>query len=260
LNQNNFTDLSDFGISHNLGLFLLLFPTVVSLLFLILLVKSLSKRTWQEVVNGTNTLRVNRLWTGAAVWGILLTLYFLVDYSLHRENFVFQFDLAKFIPLVLISLIMIPIQASSEEFFFRGYLAQGFAGWTKNRWVVIFIPSILFGLMHAANPEVKEFGFWLSMPQYILMGLFLGVIAVLDDGIELSIGAHAINNIFNSIVLTFPASALQTDALFEQHSYDPVKETVVLVFVSVIAIVFFAKKYHWNFGILNKKIKQNIEQ
>ena len=106
---------------------------------------------------------------------------------------------------------MIPIQAASEEFFFRGYLAQGVASWTHSRWWTLVVPSVLFGLMHTANPEVTEYGFWVMMPQYILLGAMFGLAALLDDGIEVAMGAHAVNNLLGAVLTTYKGAALQTD-------------------------------------------------
>ena len=72
--------------------------------------------------------------------------------------------------------------------------------------------------MHVMNPEIKEFGFLTMMPQYISFGLLFGIISVLDNGIELAIGAHAANNIFLSIFVTQKSSTLQTVAMFEQQT------------------------------------------
>jgi hypothetical protein len=84
--------------------------------------------------------------------------------------------------------------------------------------------------------------------------LFFALISVLDDGIELAIGAHAINNIFNSSVVTFNSSVLPTEALFVQHHVNPYNSALVVVILSLVAIAFFGKKYKWNFKILKKRI------
>ena len=64
---------------------------------------------------------------------------------------------------------------------------QGIGAWTKSRWFTLILTSVMFGLMHSFNPEIKAYGFWLTMPQYILFGLLFGIITVLDDGIELAL-------------------------------------------------------------------------
>ena len=99
---------------------------------------------------------------------------------------------------------------------------QGFTAVMKNRWFPLVMTSLMFALMHSFNPEVKEFGFFTMMPQYIVFGLIFGVITILDDGIEAAMGAHAANNIFLCIMVTNKSSALQTPALYVQQQYYPV--------------------------------------
>lgn len=254
LNPSNIADFSGMGISSNFGLFLMLIPFAVGLVALILLIKVFHKRSFSETVNGRKKVRWNKFFQGVIVWGIILVAYLAFEYFSNPSNFVLQFDLGQFIPLLFISLLFIPLQTTFEELSFRGYLAQGIAGWTKSRWLALLIPAVLFGLMHIMNPEIKEFGFWITMPQYIWFGLFFGIIAILDDGIELAMGVHAINNVFASLFVTHKSSALQTPAIFEQQLIDPKLELILLIVMSLIAFAIFAKKYKWNFSILNQKI------
>ena len=254
MNPKNFMDFTALGISKNWVLFLIMLSPIVTLLLSIVLIRGLHKRSFAETVNGTRKIRINRCFIGAAVWGALMVIYNFGDYLLNPGNYHLQFNLSAFIPLLLISVVLIPIQTTSEEFFFRGYLSQGFAGWTKNRLLAILIPGLLFGLMHSFNTEVKEFGFWISMSQYVFFGLLFGFIAVLDDGIELTMGMHAANNVFLSLFITNYASTLQTDAVFNQLRVIPAKDTISLIFIGIIAFAFFTWKYKWNFKIFNQKI------
>jgi len=254
-NTENMADLTVFGISKNAGLLLLLLPFVVSLIITVWLIKVLHKRTFKETVNGTNKLRFGRIGVGFGVWVALIAVYSIGDYLINPDNFVLQFDVAKFIPLLLISFLIIPLQTTSEEILLRGYLTQGIAALTRSRLLAIILPGVIFGLLHSFNPEVKEFGFAIAMSQYITFGLLFGLVAVMDDGIELAIGMHAANNIFMSLFVTSKSSVLQTDAVFEQLNLNPMKDALSLIVVSIIAVVYFAYKYKWDFGILTKKIE-----
>ena len=254
-NTENMADLTVFGISKNAGLLLLLLPFVVSLIITVWLIKVLHKRTFKETVNGTNKLRFGRIGVGFGVWVALIAVYSIGDYLINPDNFVLQFDVAKFIPLLLISLLIIPLQTTSEEILLRGYLTQGIAALTRSRLLAIILPGVIFGLLHSFNPEVKEFGFAIAMSQYITFGLLFGLVAVMDDGIELAIGMHAANNIFMSLFVTSKSSVLQTDAVFEQLNLNPMKDALSLIVVSIIAVVYFAYKYKWDFRILTKKIE-----
>ncbi|MDR0604869.1 MAG: CPBP family intramembrane metalloprotease [Bacteroidales bacterium] len=243
------------NISQNLLLFLMLVPFAVGLLATWLFIKLLHKRSFSETVNGTKKIRWKRIFTGFGVWLLIMSIYLAISCIIDPDNFIFQFNLTTFVPLFFIAIIFIPLQTTFEELLCRGYLAQGIGAWTKNRWIVIVIPSILFGSMHFLNPEVSEYGIWETMPQYILFGLIFGLAAVLDDGIELAMGMHAANNIFACLFVTFDHSALQTPAIFKQQSVNMQMETVVLLIAGVLALFFFARKYKWRFSIINKKIK-----
>jgi membrane protease YdiL (CAAX protease family) len=248
-------DFTLLGISQNAGLLLMLIPFAVALFFCILFVKILHSRSFSETVNGTKKVRWSHAFVGFGVWFLLMLIYLLVFYAIDPGNFVIQFDIKTFLPLLLISVLFIPLQTTCEEFLFRGYLTQGVGAWTKNRWLAIIIPAILFALMHIANPEVSEFGFWGAMPQYLIFGLIFGLTAVLDDGIELAIGMHAANNIFASLFVTFDASALSTPAIFHQQTMHVGIETIVLAILGILAVMFFAWKYKWNFRIMNQKVE-----
>ncbi len=255
-NLGDVSNLGALGISPNLTFFLMLLPFLVSIAILLVLIKLLHNRSYKEVINGTQKVRWNRFFFGFASWGALMAFYYVADYVINPSNFVLQFDLYSFIPLVAISLLMLPVQTSFEELAMRGYLAQGIGALTKSRWLALLIPSVFFGLLHYGNPEVKEYGFLIMMPQYILIGLVFGFVSILDDGIELAMGAHAVNNIFLSLFITHSSSALQTAAVFCQQEINPYKELIALVLMSVIFIGFLYKKYGWNFSVLNKKIEK----
>ncbi|WP_319503632.1 CPBP family intramembrane glutamic endopeptidase [uncultured Draconibacterium sp.] len=248
-------DLSAYGINPSLGLALMVIPFIVTLVLAIVLIKSFHQRTSKDVVNGGRPFRWNRFWLGVAVWGAIMLILFFVQLLLSPEELEFRFDPAAFIPLVFVAVLLIPIQSGTEEFIFRGYLAQGVAVWTKNRWAVILIPSVLFALLHGMNPEVKEHGFWMMMPSYFVFGVAFAITAVLDDGIELAIGIHAVNNTLGSLLVTSKESAIQVPSLFFQQETDPVKESLALVLSSVVLLVILKQILQWDFSVLWKKIE-----
>ena len=249
-------NLEAYGISSNLGLFLMLLPLVLGLFVIVFFVKVMHKRSYQEIINGTYKIRWKRIGAGAAFWTVLSAILLVIQYLINPSNFTFQLDLSSFIPLIFISLIFIPMQTSFEEIAFRGYFAQGVGALTKNRWWVLIIPSVVFGLLHIANPEVKEYGILIMLPQYILMGAIFGIISILDDGIELALGVHAANNVFLSLFVTHSSSALQTAAVFNVKEVDPVGGLIEITVTGILLIAFFYKKYGWSFSTLNKKIQK----
>lgn len=256
----NPNDLGVLGLDPNMGLFMMLFPFLIGLLAFIILVKPLNYRTFKLTVNGTGTFRWNRFLVSALVWTILSAVYFFIYLKIDPSNFSLKNTSETLIPLILISLIFIPFQAAFEEVLFRGYLMQGFAVLLRNRWFPLVITSVLFGLMHAFNPEVEEFGFLTMMPQYILFGLIFGIVTILDDGIEAAIGAHAANNAFLCIMVTHDSSALQTPAVYEQQNVYPFTEFAALLVTGLVFLVIMKMILRWgSFSLVLSSVKPKPE-
>jgi len=238
-------DFSEFGIDPNVGLILMLVPFILCFFSMIFIIKIIHLRPFLSLLNGRSKFSWSKLSFAVIIMFVLLVLAELVLYALNPSNYELNFNLKLFIPLVLISIFLLPIQTSFEEIFIRGYLMQGIGLLTKYKWIPLIITSVIFGLLHFMNPEVREFGFWITYPYYFGFGLFMGIILILDDGLEIPLGIHAIVNIYGATLVTFPSSTMQTPAVFKMKIYDP--ELMLILFV-VIAIAFMfiaARKYKW---------------
>ena len=229
----------------NLGLALMLFTFAGGVFARLGCGKWLHHKQPPDILSGRNRFDVKRTLFGAAVWGLLTIILLGAQYGFSdTSTLVFQFEPFNFIMMCVVILIFIPFQVAFEEFIFRGYLMQGSILLFKYRWVALLLTGFAFGLLHGSNPEVDRFGFWVAMPQYILMGLLLGLIAILDDGLELALGLHLANNVISSIVVTHDASALQTHALFKDMAPQAAHmDTVVMLVCGIIFIWVCNRKY-----------------
>lgn len=138
------------------------------------------------------------------------------------------------------------MQTSFEELLFRGQILQGLSLGTHKRFIGFVVSSVLFGLMHAANPEVEKIGPFI-MIYYIGTGLFLGLITLLDDGMELALGFHAANNLVGALLVTSDWTAFQTYSVLKDVSEPSVGFDVLFPVVVIYPILFFifSKKYGW---------------
>lgn len=238
-------DFEAMGINLNLGFVLSVFPFILALIAIIFLVKPLHNRSFGTVINGGRKIRWGRIFLAALVWIAVSSLWMVYSLKSDPGNFRLNNTSGSLLTLALLALALIPFQAAFEEILFRGYLMQGLAVWTRNRWLPILLTSLLFGLMHGLNPEVKQYGFLTMMPQYIFFGLLFAVLTMLDDGIEVAIGAHSANNIFLSVLITHKDMALQTPAMYEQIEIYPWKEFAGLVEMSLVFLVIMALVYRW---------------
>jgi membrane protease YdiL (CAAX protease family) len=251
-------DFEAMGINLNLGFALTVFPFILAFFTLVLLVRPLHERSLGTVINGGMKIRWRRIFFSAFVWTAVSALWLFYTIRTDPGSYILNNTSASLVTLSLLALTMIPLQAGFEEILFRGYLIQGFAYFSHNRWLPIVVTSVLFGLMHGLNPEVKEYGFLTMIPQYVFFGLVFAILTMMDDGIELAIGAHTANNAFLSIFITNKDSALQTPAMYEQLEYNPLKEfgglvVMSLVFIAIMVIVYKWKDLRKLYGRINVK-------
>jgi membrane protease YdiL (CAAX protease family) len=241
---NNFMTL---GINKNLFLFLMLFMFAVGLVFLLIGIKYIHKRTITSLVTSRKKIDWKRFLFGFLSWGILVLVLSVIGIYLTPENYTFNFNAKPFFILVAISIVFIPLQTSLEELLFRGYFMQGLGVLAKNKWVPLLITSVCFGLLHGANPEVQKLGSIL-MVFYIGTGFFYGITTLMDEGTELALGLHAANNMIAAFLVTTDWMVFQTDALFIDTSEPSVTwEMFIPVFVLYPLILWmFSKKYGWN--------------
>lgn len=210
-------------------------------------VKFVHKQTITSLTTSRNKIDWKRVLFAFSLWAIITIGMVLYAYYAFPEDFVWNFNINKFIILAVISILLIPLQTSFEEYFFRGYLMQGLGVVTKNRWFPLIFTSVTFGLMHLANPEVDKLG-PIIMVYYIGTGLFLGIITLMDEGLELALGFHAANNLITALLVTTDWTALQTDSVLRDVS-EPSAGVDILIPVLVIypiILFIFSKKYGWN--------------
>jgi uncharacterized protein len=197
----------------------------------------LHKRPLMSILNPSGKLAWKRVFVSAGLWFGLAGLSDLLLSLIDPVNYVWTFDFAKFAPYFILAIILIPIQTSTEEMIFRGYLAQWMSRYSRRLWVPLVIPSLVFMLLHGLNPEVLTYGAWLTLPFYFGIGLLLGYITLRSGGLELAIGLHAANNLYAALMVTFPSSALPSPALFTIQRYDPVLGLTVFAAMAALYLV-----------------------
>jgi hypothetical protein len=252
LETGNMIDMSDMSNVYNLFdsntiLLLILIPFVVGFVALFLWVKFLHKLDFKSLTTSRKKIDWKRVLFSFLLWGSITIFMIVLDYQLSPENYQWNFEFNKFIVLVIIAVLLVPIQTSFEEYLFRGYLMQGIGIAAKNKWVPLLVTSFIFGMMHIANPEVAKIGY-IIMVYYIGTGLFLGILTLMDEGMELALGFHAANNLITALLVTANWTAFQTDSILKDMS-EPTAGVDVLIPVIVvfpILLFIFSKKYQWS--------------
>jgi membrane protease YdiL (CAAX protease family) len=230
----------------NVTLFLVMISFAFALAGVYFVVKYLHRQTFLSVTTSRKKVDWSRVGFSFILWSFFSVLSFVAVYLKSPENFIWNFKLIPFLILVVIGSILIPIQTSTEEYIFRGYLMQGFANLAQNRWFPLLMTSLIFGSMHVFNPEVAKMGY-IIMIYYIGTGFFLGVITLMDEGIELALGFHAANNLVGALLVTSDWSVFQTYSIFKDMSEPSAGLDVILPIVVIYPFLLFvfSKKYNW---------------
>lgn len=237
-------------LPNNLSLIINLIPFVFLLGLLFLLVYLFNNRSILSLTTSRPKVDYKRIFFSFGIIVLISISGFLVSYYGDHSNIVWNFKPLNFFILLFISLLLFPFQIGLEEYLFRGYLMQQIGIAVRNKWFPLLFTSVVFGLLHSANPEVAEMGFGV-MVFYIGTGLLLGVMTLMDEGMELALGFHLGNNLMASILITSDFSALQTDALFKYSGVENTSGTLIEMIISIavtypIILFILAKKYKWN--------------
>ncbi len=327
-------DFTLFDINSNLGLTLMLLMFVAAFVVFYFVFTPVHKREFRSLTTPSSKINWGKIFFAFFVWlGLSLSIE-MVSYFFNPESYSIQFQLNTFIPLLVLCVLVLPIQTSFEELFFRGYLMQGFGTMKKSeiislllsalmsyiffKWIghqvldkifandlfgqydsalrslLVFITgiaigyifyiilrnalsnnnekqyniklfplimtSLLFGLIHSANPEIEKFGFGIMQFYYISAGLLLGIMTIMDDGLELALGTHAATNFASAVFVGYDGGALKTESIFVSHALNTELMTGLFLLLGAIFLFILSKKYNWpSFSKLLEIIKRPDE-
>ena len=149
-------------------------------------VTRLHRRPWLSLVATDLRLDWRRLAIGAGVEGVLVAALL---YLTHLTSGT-PLRVPSTLPLPGLALVMllIPLQAASEEMLFRGYLTQALGRIVRNRAVIAAGVGLAFGAMH-----FNAYGA-LTIPYLFTLSAIYSVVTLRDERLELTIGAHAAMN------------------------------------------------------------------
>ena len=166
-------------------------------------------------------LRLDRDWWidfafGLALGGGLMLAIFLIELALGwvtvQGTFVTRKPETPFFLGIVPPLVFFLTVGFYEELFSRGYqlmnMAEGLRGILGSRGAILLaalISSLIFGVLHAANPNAD----WISTIGIIAAGLvLLGAGMLLTGELAIPIGVHITWNFFQGNVFGFPVSGI----------------------------------------------------
>ena len=243
-----FNERMDFSILHmdsNFGLLLLFTIFIVATILFLLAIKFVHYKSIKGLITHRSKINWPKVFFGLVVWMILLGVFELFTYFANPDAYFLNVQWEKVFWLSLICILVLPIQTSLEELFFRSYLMKGIGLVSKHKWVPLIVTSLLFGLVHGTNPEVVKYGIVPMQIYYIGAGLLLGIMTIMDDGLELALGVHAATNIYGALFMSYEGSVLQTDSIWRITEVNAWVMSGGFLIAGVIFLLLSKKMFDW---------------
>ncbi len=190
----------------------LLFVTV--LIGLWIGIRNAHKRSFRTLITPSDRIRWGRIFQGFGLQMGLGIIFAAIDALFFPDNYTYTLDPERFYKFVLLVLLLTPFQATTEELLTRSYFLQILGHFTRHPIVLVILNALPFALFHLMNPEIAAYGVVPMLISYFVVGAFLALVTLKDNGAELAIGIHAANNMFAAVLVSYKDSALSTNAIF----------------------------------------------
>src|SRR3954451_22837731 len=240
--QLDTTTLSPAGLDRFVNYVALSLSFIAFLVGLLLAMILVHRRSPRTLITPYARIDWRRLGQGFGVWLVLSAIGSLVEALLFPGRYQFSLDLARFAFAAPLVLLLTPLQTSAEELFFRGYLLQWFGLRARNPAILAVLTAAIFTAPHLGNPELAAANPVLIVASYFATGILFALTTLVDNGLELALGAHAANNLFSGLIANYAVSALETDSIFVSREIDTVFSDVrFLIMAGIFWLVAFKR-------------------
>jgi uncharacterized protein len=205
------------------------------ILFCFLVVRFLHSRAFKTLITPAKKLSLQRVGFGFALWFCLASIVAIIGSITFPGDYKFALQSPEFFYFAPLVLLITPMQCFAEELLFRGYLLQFMGKITKSRWWLCGINGFIFLLPHLTNPEMGG-DVVPVMSVYFGIGFLLTLATIRSNSLEIAIGAHIGNNIFDALIVNYSVSALETRSIFLCTKMHAWYEFFMLV---ILGIVFY---------------------
>ena len=169
-------------------------PIVVAGAAVLYAVARIHRRPWRSLVAPGLRIDAGRLAIGFAVELLILGGQLALVHAL--TGWPWGWAMPQPAGVFILALVLIPLQAASEEILFRGYLTQSLGRVVGSRLAIAAVVGLVFGLLHlnAYGP--------LTAPYFLVLSLVFSLASLRDERLELVIGGHAAMNLFAFVAAT----------------------------------------------------------
>ncbi|MGG3563338.1 CPBP family intramembrane glutamic endopeptidase [Neobacillus rhizosphaerae] len=218
------------------------------MLGLVITMRLVHKRAFKSLITPNKKINWRRIFWGFSLFFCLVSGTTLLDFILNPGDYAFNnIKFRDFLQLFFFVLILTPLQTTAEEVFFRGYLMQWFGRKITYSLLLSIIVGSIFGMLHFSNPEMNYSAFFVGS-DYVLSGIVWCYVTAKTNSAEITIGAHAANNMFLGWFLTMDDAVFgKIPSLFVVTNINPqislLWTIITLAVFSFLAIKKYGKNY-----------------
>lgn len=165
------------------------------------------------VVTSESKFSFKNLRFGIFSWIAVLGIGTLISWAAEPSSLRFTFNISSFLPALAVLLVLLPIQVSAEELFFRGFIPQSLSRTRMSEGLIVVISALIFAAPHLLNPEASSQPIW-SLIAYSAMGFGWLMAARWVGGLEIAIGAHFANNFFALVIVGYENSVVSPSSIW----------------------------------------------
>lgn len=184
-------------------------------------------------------------------WSLCIILYLSFTWVAYPEDFVLNYS-NQFFTLLLIAIVIAPIIAFFKALFFRGYLLQGMAILVKRKITAVFLVSVIYTIIAGYTFEIDIMGYQMLL-FYFVSAFIMGVITVLDNRLELTIGIQTANNVVSLSYITSNWYGASTYALL-LDSGEPKMLFLIYIPLLILLLYFWLLKYIYQWKNIKNKL------
>lgn len=189
------------------------------------------------------TTRLRMRWFGEAlllsvvVWVVTVGVQVGLGALAGEELLGFTADPGTYAVAMLVVLALVPIQAATEEYLYRGVLMQAIGAWIRptvvGAVVAVALSTVLFAFSHGYDD-------W-GRVQVGMFGAAAAIATIRTGGLEAAIGLHVVNNI-GSFVITGTGATGETGITAESGGWPAALGHLVTMGVWVLAVEVLARR------------------
>jgi len=187
---------------QNFGIIFILQLSNLFTVFLVVFIfrKYIDRKSILSMGFHTKNRYKDMLWGMAVGFVLMLIGFFVLKWSHHLEITAVQYSSKA----VFGGFLFFILVAFGEEILFRGYILPNFMDSFKNKYMALFISSVLFAVFHGLYPNLTIVGFI----NLLLAGIALGITYIHTQNLWFPIFLHLSWNYFQGPVFGFEVSGL----------------------------------------------------